>query len=347
MPAINCPGKDILEDLSIIATQIDGKVDYGHGSALVTVGNSIAEGTIKAYRISSQISALFAEVVLHQQLDITFRSGKHQQIALLYCLEGSCLHKFSGTASRTKLNFRQNVVAKVPARSGIDLKFETGRLIKFSYIRVEPLEAMENGNHEFLNDKTIGNYLKENISKPYLHAGRICVRTARAVEGLTRKYSSESSGNLFREGAILNTVASQFERYESDTSGKYSGAPLKLYELDKIMATSGFIRDNLSENYNINHLQRLTGLNPTKLQAGFRFLFGKSVNAFITDCRLEKAAELLQESELTVSEVVYSIGFTSRSYFTKIYKRKFGLLPSDIQGAPAAGGKRSFTNQIL
>lgn len=55
-------------------------------------------------------------------------------------------------------------------------------------------------------------------------------------------------------------------------------------------------------------------------------------NELIQDVRLERAAEMLRSSEKTVSVIAYSVGFTSPSYFSKCYKDRFGVAPSDVRG---------------
>jgi AraC-like DNA-binding protein len=56
-------------------------------------------------------------------------------------------------------------------------------------------------------------------------------------------------------------------------------------------------------------------------------LTGFSPNALLKEFRLEKARELLKKGQYTISQVTYEAGFTSPSYFTKCFKKKFGLLP--------------------
>lgn len=60
-------------------------------------------------------------------------------------------------------------------------------------------------------------------------------------------------------------------------------------------------------------------------------LTGKTVSEFIRDLRLEKAASYLSQCKLTVTEVMYKVGFTTASYFSKCFKEKFGITPSEYQ----------------
>jgi AraC family transcriptional regulator, transcriptional activator for feuABC-ybbA operon len=72
-------------------------------------------------------------------------------------------------------------------------------------------------------------------------------------------------------------------------------------------------------------------MSPCKLQEGFKMLHDRTVSDFIRNVRLEKAEELISHSDLNISEIVYSIGFTSRSYFAKIFKEKFHCSPKTYQ----------------
>ena len=56
-------------------------------------------------------------------------------------------------------------------------------------------------------------------------------------------------------------------------------------------------------------------------------LTGLSPNILLKDFRLEKAKELMKKQRYTISQITFDSGFTSPSYFTKCFKKKYGLLP--------------------
>ena len=57
---------------------------------------------------------------------------------------------------------------------------------------------------------------------------------------------------------------------------------------------------------------------------------GQSLGDFIRDIRLNKAAYLLKHTDMNITEIIYETGFGSNSHFSKVFKNKFGVTPSDF-----------------
>ena len=55
---------------------------------------------------------------------------------------------------------------------------------------------------------------------------------------------------------------------------------------------------------------------------------------FIRDSRLQKAALYLSQQKLSVTEIMYMVGFTTASYFSKCFKAKYGVSPSEYEASP-------------
>lgn len=63
----------------------------------------------------------------------------------------------------------------------------------------------------------------------------------------------------------------------------------------------------------------------------FKRNFGKSFNSYICDYRIEKASVLLKDTILPVSEIASCVGFNSFSFFSKMFKRRMGMSPTDYR----------------
>jgi AraC-like DNA-binding protein len=122
----------------------------------------------------------------------------------------------------------------------------------------------------------------------------------------------------------------EHQNYENDRLHPESLSP---ESIKKIQALCTYILDKVSEPLTIEILSRVSGLGPKKLQTGFKLLFSKSVNEYIRELKLEIARDALTNSDSTISEIVYNIGFSSRSYFSKIFSERYGILPNKYRSS--------------
>ena len=129
----------------------------------------------------------------------------------------------------------------------------------------------------------------------------------------------------------MNTLASQLDSYDKSIENSKNTFPLNDSEILKMAEIADYISSHLSENITIPGLSRKYGLSSRKLQLGSRYIFGESLGNLITNLRMEKSMRLLQTTDLTISEICYQIGISSRSYFSKTFKEKFGMLPSKFK----------------
>ena len=73
------------------------------------------------------------------------------------------------------------------------------------------------------------------------------------------------------------------------------------------------------------------GIAPTYLCSIFKKYTGKTLNQYITEYRIKKAKELLNDKLLRVSNVSSMVGYRDGNYFTKIFKKYTNLSPSEYR----------------
>ena len=83
--------------------------------------------------------------------------------------------------------------------------------------------------------------------------------------------------------------------------------------------------------FNVEMLSRKVAMSVPVLYKKLRALTNLSVNDFIKQIRLKRAAVLLLQKRMTVYEVAYAVGYNDRKYFSKEFKKYFGKLPSDFE----------------
>ena len=86
------------------------------------------------------------------------------------------------------------------------------------------------------------------------------------------------------------------------------------------------------EQLSVESLAEEIGFSRVHLYRKVNGLIGMSVNELIRKLRLQRAAQLLQQEWGSVSQVAYEVGFSNLSYFSKVFKEEFGMLPSEYGG---------------
>ena len=91
------------------------------------------------------------------------------------------------------------------------------------------------------------------------------------------------------------------------------------------------MEEHLDEPLSIPQLSRRAFLSPTAFKAAFRQRYGLAVHAWLRQRRMERAAQLLRGSSLTVLEVAQSVGYSSGSQFTTAFRERYGTSPGKFR----------------
>lgn len=85
----------------------------------------------------------------------------------------------------------------------------------------------------------------------------------------------------------------------------------------------------IESDFNTEAFAEAVGMSRMQLHRKLKALTGLSATEFIRGQRLKLAAQMLKKSDINVSQVGYAVGFNNHSYFTKCFKEKYGISPSD------------------
>ena len=85
------------------------------------------------------------------------------------------------------------------------------------------------------------------------------------------------------------------------------------------------------QDLNVQQLCVTLGMSRVQLYRKIKALLGYSVSDYIKQVRLKKASFLLLESDLTISEVAYEVGFSSPAYFSTAFKQMYQVSPKKYQ----------------
>ncbi|SHE81548.1 His Kinase A (phospho-acceptor) domain-containing protein [Mariniphaga anaerophila] len=91
------------------------------------------------------------------------------------------------------------------------------------------------------------------------------------------------------------------------------------------------IESNISDvNLDVDFISNTMGYSRTRLYQKVKQITGMPIKELVRTIRLQKAIQIMAEEDLSISEVIIRIGFQSQSYFTSIFKKKYGETPAQF-----------------
>jgi AraC-like DNA-binding protein len=91
-----------------------------------------------------------------------------------------------------------------------------------------------------------------------------------------------------------------------------------------------YLENNLNNpQLSVEALSKHVGMSRSTLYSKLLQLTGESPVEYIRSFRLEKAALLMEKTNLTIAEIAYQVGFTTPNYFARSFKSKYNMLPSE------------------
>jgi AraC family transcriptional regulator, transcriptional activator of the genes for pyochelin and ferripyochelin receptors len=106
---------------------------------------------------------------------------------------------------------------------------------------------------------------------------------------------------------------------------------IKKQDKEKLHYAKEILCNNIETPPTLNELSRLIGLNSYKLKKNFKELFGVPVFKYLQNERLNKAYDLLSQSDMGIQEAAWAVGYESLSSFSNAFIKKFGFRPSEIK----------------
>ncbi len=130
--------------------------------------------------------------------------------------------------------------------------------------------------------------------------------------------------------AFILTILEQFPEKESiKIISEISGQKISKYKkIEKIIA---FLKEYYKENFSIKELSEKIGISPYYLSHLFKKEMGISVMKYRDYLRLTTAKEMLQNTNLSITNIAFSLGWNDSNYFTRIFKKRTGISPSDFR----------------
>ncbi|QAA80908.1 AraC family transcriptional regulator [Aequorivita sp. H23M31] len=324
------PLKLVLQDL---AKEFGVTVNKECNEYSISIPANYGTGKITGIDFEDGLGLIFYDCTFLEDLQIRFIVDKIHPLKFIFCEQGKISHQFENQTSWHSLDVLDNIIVASDHKNGHILRFKSG-------VRTV-VNSLEINREEFLSHrecslegigKNMGDILKDtNASYPFYHTSLYSVKIADLFIEIDEFDEDAFLRSLFLESMSLKILINQILQYQDDLELPENKTVLRTSEMKLIKEAANKIDENILDFSSVHTLSQEVGMNINKLQNGFKAIFNTTVNNYVQNQRLDLANQLLRNSELSISEIVYRVGLSSKSYFSKIYKNKYGCSPSDIR----------------
>jgi AraC-like DNA-binding protein len=321
------PSSDHVREMAV---HFNAELDESNDASTITMDNDKAKGFISSYRIFDGLSVWIYNVTFFSDFKVVLGLSEDKPYYFCYIVKGHFLHRFGDQDEFVKILQNQNMILRGSPETSGQTIFPANVPLEIAFIIVDTksLGRQDIRNAKRIYSKVCKIFQKIPQHRSYRHLGRIDSETEKYASIVCQNNDVDLVGGLLVEGAVLNMLASQIKAYSDDISSAGPQSTLSESELSQITSLGAYIIDNIETRITIPKLSRHFGISPKKLQLGVKYLYGDSVGHYISNLRMGHAKHLLCTTDMNVAEVCYRVGISSGSYFSKRFKSRYSMLPS-------------------
>lgn len=141
---------------------------------------------------------------------------------------------------------------------------------------------------------------------------------------LKAELESTSSEHLYAELMANALAVHLLRRYTGTTILERPTEGLPQYKLRQVL---DYIHDHLEQDLGVEAIATLLQMSPYYFSRLFKQSTGLSPHQYIIQGRVDRAKQLLNQGEMAIADIAYSVGFTSQSHLNRHFKRLVGVTP--------------------
>ncbi len=320
------PVNEIIEDIS---KSLNAPILNDGGEYTINIPSEFGEGTVHASSFDSGIGVISYNCKFYQDVEIHFTLDTVHPLKFIFCSEGRVSHSFQDADKINDIDAYQNIIVSSSGYNGHILYFKANIQTHVSSLEIIRSTFSHRSNYNFQDlDDTLKMLFKDEISKnQFFYQGNYSIKAADLMDEMNSKEYTGFLRSLFLEGKSFQMLVIQISQYQDDEAEDRLPKILRKSDIQKVDYVAKRIAGDLGSNLTVENLAKEAGTNVNKLQEGFKYVYDLTVNKYIQNIKLEAAKEMLMNSEKNISEIVLAIGLNNRSYFSKIFKEKYGVNP--------------------
>ncbi|WP_149276487.1 helix-turn-helix domain-containing protein [Pareuzebyella sediminis] len=323
----------VIEVAQDIAERLNVDYEQENNEIWLNIPEEVGEGTVRALAFSHGVGILNLEVKLKKEVRFEFNQSWVQPLKIIFNRKSPFVHQFSEEEEIHEIEHLESAIISCTSRNGNVITLPANEPICLFNLELNRKlfeEKIENFLPE-MNEELESLFRDVNGVNLFFYKGNYSLDIARCIEDIGDYGDTGLTKSVFVEGKCYEILAHYLKQYLDDLDSPGKRQILRKATVEKVKKAAKIINDDLNEVDNIKTLANKVGLNQNSLQNGFQKLYGASVNNYIRNARMEMGKTLIEQTDLNISEITYKIGISSRSYFSKLFKERFAMSPTQYR----------------
>ena len=299
----------------------------------VEIPKHIGKGEVRGINFENGLGLLLYKATFNEDVRLEFTLDDVHPVKYVYALHGQLAHSFSNDPTKNLIEEFSCAILASEKNSGHVMEFSKDVAYEVISVEIDRKSFLSNFSLEIDEwNSTLQSLFKDvNGNVQFYHEGSCGIYFKDILQDVDHYKDFPLARKINLQSIAMQIFINQLVQFDDDLLNTDLRTILRIQELKRVEEIADFVRDNLTADLSIKNLSRKTGLNPNKLQLGFKYIFNTTINEFVTNARLDQANVLLRNKEYNVGAVVSAIGLESSSYFSKIYKKKYGITPKNYK----------------
>ena len=292
-------------------------------------------GFLKATQFASGLGVIEASYFLKKDLVVEMDKEKVNPLKFIFNLGDTFYHKFDEDAEFERIDKYSGAIIGSSIRNTTSFKIPKEKEIYIFSLELNR-NLFEHKIKSFnfdLNDDLQTLLRDVRALNPFFFEYLFGAEVFEAIKKITTTDKKGFVGSLYKEGITYTILSDTLETYLGRNDHSKFSITLSEEDISKVLSISGFIDKNLDSLPTIDNIAKDNLISESKIQKIFNSYYNCSVNDYIKNKRLTKAREMLETSDFSISEISQKIGVKSNSYFTKIFRERYGVNPSEYRNS--------------
>ena len=158
------------------------------------------------------------------------------------------------------------------------------------------------------------------------------------IEAVLRTVEVSREEPFGYEFEVRNLLSDFWRQLLIDTKDVQAGAaPQNVVDTERVKAMTSFIKEHCGEKLSLDDIAASAGISTRECTRCFSRCLNISPNVYLNQTRLSMAADLLAGSSKSIIEISEECGFSSPSYFGKVFRETMGCTPREYRDKDAGG----------